>query len=517
MRRYSEEFKEAAVQKMMPPNPVSISQLVQETGVSDVTLYKWRKQYRERGFAVPADDTNPDNWKPEDKLAVVIETAAMNEAELGAYCRSKGLYPEQVQRWKRSALMGYQRNDQVDQALSKNRKGDKREIKSLKSELLRKEKALAETAALLVLSKKSPCHLGGARGRLISSEDRQMAISLIDAAVTQGARQVPACSILGISVRTLQRWNNSDLEDKRKAVNKAPINRLSEEEREQVLETCNREAYRSLSPKQIVPALADNGIYLASESTFYRVLREKDLMHSRGRMAKPSQHNKPKELVADGPGQVWSWDITYLAAGIRGTFFYLYLFMDIYSRKITGWEVYEYESAELAADLLRKARLSENIPVGQELTVHSDNGGPMKGASMLAIMQKLGVVPSFSRPAVSNDNPYSESLFKTMKYTPAYPDRPFESVTVAREWINTFVRWYNGTHRHSGLKYVTPEQRHRGQDTALLEARSQLYLKARERHPERWSGDIRNWKPVSTVTLNPSSAQTNGERVKQAA
>lgn len=155
MRRYSEEFKETAVQKMMPPNPVSISQLVQETGVSDVTLYKWRKQYRERGFAVPADDTNPDNWKPEDKLAVVIEAAAMNEAELGAYCRSKGLYPEQVQRWKQSALMGYQRNDQVDQALSKNRKGDKREIKGLKSELRRKEKALAETAALLVLSKKS--------------------------------------------------------------------------------------------------------------------------------------------------------------------------------------------------------------------------------------------------------------------------------------------------------------------------------------------------------------------------
>jgi transposase InsO family protein len=234
-------------------------------------------------------------------------------------------------------------------------------------------------------------------------------------------------------------------------------------------------------------------------------------------MAKPTQHKKPKELVADGPGQVWSWDITYLAAGIRGTFFYLYLFMDIYSRKITGWEVYEYESSELAADLLRKAKLSENIPVGQELIVHSDNGGPMKGANMLATMQKLGVVPSFSRPAVSNDNPFSESLFKTMKYTPAYPDRPFENVSAAREWVNTFVRWYNGSHRHSGLKYVTPEQRHSGQDKALLEARHWLYLKARERRPERWSGDIRDWKPVSSVTLNPSSAETKREEIKQAA
>jgi putative transposase len=344
-----------------------------------------------------------------------------------------------------------------------------------------------------------------------------MAISLIDEAVAQGARQAPACDVLGISVRTLQRWNTSDLEDKRKAVDKVPTNRLSEDERAQILETCNSEEYRSLSPKQIVPALADNGIYLASESTFYRVLREKDQVHSRGRIAKPMQHKKPEELIADGPNQVWSWDITYLAAGIRGTFFYLYLFMDIYSRKITGWEVYEYESAELAADLLRKARLSEKIPVGQELIVHSDNGGPMKGASMLATMQKLGVVPSFSRPAVSNDNPFSESLFKTMKYTPAYPDRPFESVTAAREWVNTFVRWYNGSHRHSGLKYVTPEQRHRGQDNALLEARSRLYLKARERHPERWSGDIRDWKPVLAVTLNPSSTETKGEEIKKAA
>ena len=136
---------------------------------------------------------------------------------------------------------------------------------------------------------------------------------------------------------------------------------------------------------------------------------------------------------------------------------------------------------------------------------------------MLATMQKLGVVPSFSRPAVSNDNPFSESLFKTMKYTPAYPDRPFESVNAARDGVKTFVRWYNGTHRHSGLKYVTPEQRHRGQDKALLEARSRLYLKARERHPERWSGDIRDWKPVSAVTLNPSSAETKREEIRKAA
>ncbi|MCK5919551.1 MAG: IS3 family transposase, partial [Methylococcales bacterium] len=295
--------------------------------------------------------------------------------------------------------------------------------------------------------KKVRSHLGGKRGRLISSQKRQMAIQHIQEALDKGARQHKACEVAGISSRTLQRWRIIGVQDQRQAVGKAPANKLSTIEREQIIETCNREEYSSLPPKQIVPMLADKGIYLASESSFYRVLRDADQLHRRGRSTPANTANKPHAYEASMPNQIWSWDITYLASEIKGMFFYLYLFMDIYSRKIISWEVYKNESAEQAAEVLRKARMAEVILVNQKLVLHSDNGGPMKGATMLATLQKLGVVPSFSRPSVSNDNPYSESLFKTLKYTPAYPTKPFASLDEARKWVMKFVTWYNHSHR----------------------------------------------------------------------
>lgn len=155
MTRYSLEFREAAVKKMMPPNAIPVQEIKRETGVSDVTLYKWRNEYRNKGIAVPGNDIKPDNWKGQDKLAVVIETAALNESELGEYCRKKGLYPEQVRRWKEAALKGYESDEQIQHQYASSRKEDKRKIKKLESELRRKEKALAETAALLVLGKKA--------------------------------------------------------------------------------------------------------------------------------------------------------------------------------------------------------------------------------------------------------------------------------------------------------------------------------------------------------------------------
>lgn len=177
--------------------------------------------------------------------------------------------------------------------------------------------------------------------------------------------------------------------------------------------------------------------------------------------------------------------------------------MDIYSRKIVGWEVCENESSEQAADILRKTKLAEAMASSDEVVLHSDNGGPMKGATMLATMQKPGVVPSFSRPGVSNDNPFSESLFKTLKYVPAYPTKPFESVDDARQWVAKFTEWYNHTHHHSGLKFVTPEQRHNGEDKAILKKRKAVYEEAKRKHPERWSGETRNWDHDAVVKLNP--------------
>jgi len=344
---------------------------------------------------------------------------------------------------------------------------------------------------------------------MIVPEDRQMAINLISEAVTAGARQSKACKVLEINSRTLRRWKRQlqtdpSLKDRRKesAATRAPANKLTEEERHEIVETCNQPQYKSLPPSQIVPRLADQGKYIASESSFYRVLREVGQVNRRGRAKTPRVVVKPKGYKAEAPNEVWSWDITYLASSIRGMFYYLYLIEDIYSRKIVGWEIHETESAELASQLIRKACWAEGIHQ-EGLVLHSDNGSPMKGATMLATLQKLGVVPSFSRPSVSDDNPYSESLFRTLKYMPAYPTKPFKDLASARKWVHEFVQWYNIEHRHSSIQYVTPSQRHEGKDGEILEKRKRVYEAAKEKKPERWSGNIRDWNPVAEVWLNP--------------
>ncbi|MEA3302065.1 MAG: IS3 family transposase, partial [Pseudomonadota bacterium] len=283
-----------------------------------------------------------------------------------------------------------------------------------------------------------------------------------------------------------------------------PANKLSEEERGQIQTVANAPEFASMPPCQIVPILADRGCYIASESSFYRVLREADQLAHRGK-AKAPKRRRPTPLQADAANQVWSWDITYLATTIKGQFFYLYLFIDIYSRKIVGWEIFASESAEHASRVFRKAHLREGVSP-DSLVLHSDNGSPMKGATMLATLQQLGVMPSFSRPSVSNDNPYSEAMFKTLKYHPGFPDKPFDSLDEARQWVSGFQRWYNEIHRHSALKFVTPGQRHRGEDIAILEQRKAVYEAARARCPERWSGPSRNWEHERVVFLNPNNS-----------
>ena len=339
---------------------------------------------------------------------------------------------------------------------------------------------------------------------------RDKVMALVAEAVTAGARQWRACEVIVLSERTLQRWQNDKAEgtcDRRPARVQTPKNQLSDLERQRVLEIANSPEFGHLPPSQIVPRLADQGKYVASESTFYRVLKAENQLTHRGAEKPAKRRHKPRALVATAPGQLFSWDITYLPTTVMGIYFYLYLFMDIYSRKIVGWQVYETESSELASEVMRDICMRENI-APQQVVLHSDNGSPMKGATMLATLQKLGVIPSFSRPACSNDNPFSESLFKTLKYRPAYPQRSFESLMAARQWVGTFVRWYNEEHRHSAIKFVTPAQRHEGLDEDLLRKRTEVYEAAKAEHPERWSGDTRSWAPVTTVHLNPEKSVT---------
>jgi transposase InsO family protein len=326
-------------------------------------------------------------------------------------------------------------------------------------------------------------------------------VALLDEAIAQGARKTSACAEVGLSVRTIQRWRaQGGGEDARRGPRKPPANKLSLDERQKMLETVNLPEFRNLSPNQIVPRLADQNIYLASESTMYRILREEKQLTHRQR-SRPATHSRPREYVAMGPCEVWSWDITYLRSSVRGIFFYLYMIEDIWSRKIVGWDVHEHESTEFAAELFRRTCTELNLdPTG--LVLHQDNGGPMKGSTMLATLQSLGVVASFSRPRVSDDNPYSEALFRTLKYRPEYPSDPFGSVQDARTWVTSFVAWYNTQHQHSAIRFVTPEQRHQGLDRAILANRHVVYQLARSRHPNRWSGMTRNWKPILEVGLN---------------
>ena len=333
-----------------------------------------------------------------------------------------------------------------------------------------------------------------------------MILGLLDEAVTVGARLAPACEVIGLDPRTVQRWKGQGVgADGRAGPATRPRNALSAKERARVVELVSSRPYRDKSPKQIVPLLADRGDYVASESTMYRILRAENQLRHRSRSRVPERRHRPQPYTATGPNHVWSWDITYLQSSVRGAFYYLYMTLDVWSRKVVGFEVHDVECARVAARMTAAACAAEGVREGS-LVLHSDNGAPMKAATMLAKLQDLGVATSFSRPSVSNDNPFSESAFRTAKYRPEYPVRPFESLAEARAWASSFVRWYNEEHLHSAIRFVTPSDRHEGHERSILDARVQVYQRARKRHPERWARGSRDWSPIPRVALNSPPA-----------
>jgi len=351
---------------------------------------------------------------------------------------------------------------------------------------------------------------------LISQEDKQTVLKLILEACKSGARKSKAAQLLGLTIRTLQRWGQNGLSDSRKGSRATPGNKLSGDEKTRITNVLELPEFADSNPNQIVPRLADQGIYLCSESTMYRILRELK-MNIHRQSSLPAKRHSPDPLIANAPNQLWSWDITYLPSTVRGRFFYLYMVMDLYSRKAVACQVYEYESGDLAADLITDACLREKIPK-EQVTLHSDNGSPMKSATMLAKLQDLGVIPSFSRPSISNDNPYSESLFRTLKYRPEYPDKPFKTLFEAREWADHFIYWYNKDHLHSSIHFVTPEDRHNGKDIKILVNRQHVYQEAKSKNPERWSGKTRNWNPAKEVVLKKfKKVKKTSEKMKKAA
>lgn len=351
--------------------------------------------------------------------------------------------------------------------------------------------------------------MGGKRGRLISADEKIKVLALINEACLSGARKHKACEVINISLRTIERWEKADnVEDKRKLTKRIPANKLTLEQQNMVLNIANNKIYQDLPPCKIVPLLADQGQYIASEATFYRILKaNKQLTHRQ--LSKAMKHHKPQAYYAISPNKVWTWDISYLPSNIKELYYYLYLIIDIFSRKIVGFSVHINESSEHAANLITQACIDENI-MREQIVLHSDNGGPMKGATMLATLERLGVLPSFSRPSVSDDNPYSESLFRTLKYHPMFPRMSkFCNINIARDWCEEFVNWYNTKHLHSGLKFITPQQRHNGLDQMIMINRDKVYTSAKQLHPERWSRNTRNWELPQFVSLNPNKKDKN--------
>jgi transposase InsO family protein len=352
---------------------------------------------------------------------------------------------------------------------------------------------------------------------MIGLEDRQRTARWIDEAHRDGARLDRACEIAGIDVRTLQRWKAHEglrIGDRRPAaVRPTPAHALSEQERAAVLRVANEPRFADMPPARIVPTLADEGVYLASESSFSRILRAAGQSRHRGRAKAPRAQRGPQTHVARAPRQVWCWDMTYLPAGVAGRWYYLYLILDLYSRKIVGWEVHAEDDSGHAAKLVQRTALAEGIAAIERPhrpVLHGDNGSTLKATTVLAMLHRLGVKPSYSRPRVSDDNAFVEALFRTAKYRPEFPARGFATLDVARQWAHRFVHWYNFEHQHSAIRYVSPAQRHAGEDRPILARRHAVYLQARERYPARWSGRTRNWTPVEAVALNPERDQIVG-------
>jgi transposase InsO family protein len=347
---------------------------------------------------------------------------------------------------------------------------------------------------------------------LIEIEEKRRVLELIKEAISSGARKRIACETMGISIRSFQRWDRSCARDCRKGAAKIVPRKLSDEERQKVKDTACCRDYKDLTPYEIVALLAEKGEYIASERTFYRILEAEGLLHHRGNGKPPVRAAEPKELVATGPDQIWSWDITWLRTEVRGLFYYAYVVKDIWTKDMVGWEIHDREDDELASALFVRLRMKHGM---KGLYLRSDNGNPMKGATMLMTLYNLGVIPSYGRPRVSNDNPFIESLFKTLKYTAGYPGQ-FKDIEHARRWMANFVNWYNTEHRHSSLGYVTPQQRRRGDYKEIFEKRNETLARAKERNPERWVRKQKVWGCDDAVFLNPSK-ETKENLMKKSA
>ena len=318
--------------------------------------------------------------------------------------------------------------------------------------------------------------------------------------LAEATDKLTACNALGIPRASYYRWQNRDSSPLPTSPRQHPLE-LTDLEKQAVLNVLHSERFVDKSPGEVVPTLLDEGIYLCSERTMYRILSENDETRERRKPRKSGKYAKP-ELLAMGPNQVWSWDITKLKGPKKWNYFHLYVILDIYSRYVVGWLVADRESAELAKILISQTCEKQNIQEAQ-LTLHADRGTSMKSKVVAHLLSDLGVTKTHSRPYTSDDNPFSESQFKTLKYCPQFPES-FGCIEDAKAFCRAFFRWYNNEHRHSGINRLTPESLHYGEASKVLDKRNQVLMQAYEKHPARFI----NGQPVAgdipeAVWINP--------------
>lgn len=327
-----------------------------------------------------------------------------------------------------------------------------------------------------------------------------------------GLSQEKAAEAIGLTGRTFRNWKHAPEGDGRldRKDFTSPL-QFAKEEKDRIIERfCQLDVCDLSLPQAFYKLLDEEGLYLCSLSTLYRIFREAKLMGKRTPTRAARLRSKPTSYSAGGPNEVWTWDITYLRTSrYTGMFYYAYVIVDIYSRAIISARVYSADNAQFAAGFLKDAFEKNGIAPGQ-LVVHSDNGSSMKADKTLAVLASHDVQFSHSRPRVSNDNPYSESLFRTLKYSGEYlyPRDGFEDIAHAQRWIDGFVEYYNEYHRHRGIRMVTPGSRHRGEDKEILRRRARTMEQARKLNPNRWvQGRTLDCSPINAVYLNPDNGQ----------
>ena len=318
---------------------------------------------------------------------------------------------------------------------------------------------------------------------------------------------VPACQALGVSRATFYRRRRST--PGHQQPRPTPARALCEAEREQVLDVLAGRRFVDRAPAEVVATLLDEGRYLCSERTMYRILAADQPVRERRNQREHPQYAKP-ELVATAPNQTWSWDITKLLGPTKWTYFYLYVVLDIFSRYAVGWMVADRENSVLASHLIEETCHKQGVQP-QVLTLHSDRGAPMTSKCTAQLLADLGVTRSLSRPQVSDDNPFSEAQFKTLKYHPGFPGR-FHDITAAMAFCRTFFPWYNTEHRHGGIAMLTPNDVHHHRAQSVLDQRGRTLQGAWTRHPERFVRGIPQPDPLpQAVWINPPVTSTTGD------